>query len=240
MIQVIPAIDIIDGKCVRLTQGDYQQKKEYHSNPLEIAKQFEGVGIQRLHLVDLDGARLKKITNQKVLETIANNTSLVIDFGGGLQSDEDLKVAFDSGATQITAGSIAVKNPAMVKSWMQKFGAGKIIVGTDSKDGKIAVSGWQETTSIEIDTLVEEYLPYGFSYSICTDVAKDGLLQGPSFDLYQRLHSKYSQVNWIASGGVAGMDDIVRLNEMGVYGVIVGKAFYEGKITLEQLASFNN
>lgn len=237
--EIIPAIDVIDGKCVRLTQGDYQQKKEYHSNPLDIAKQFEDVGIRRLHLVDLDGARLKKITNQKVLETIASQTKLKIDFGGGLQSDADVAIAFNAGATQITAGSIAVKNSDLVKLWMQQYGADKIIIGTDSKNGKIAVSGWQETTSIDIDTLVEDYLPYGLSYSICTDVAKDGLLQGPSFELYKRLQASFPKIHWIASGGVSDMNDIEQLKTLGLYGVVVGKAFYEGHITLKQMATFN-
>ncbi len=239
MIQIIPAIDIIDGKCVRLTQGDYNQKKEYHSNPVEVAKMFEDAGIQRLHLVDLDGAKQKQIVNYKVLENITAATKLSIDFGGGLQSDEDLKIAFDSGARQITAGSIAVKNPQKVKDWLTLFGKDKIILGADTKAGMIAVHGWQETSDLSIQQLMHEFIPYGISYSICTDVAKDGLLQGPSFDLYKELSGEFSQINWIASGGVAEFSDIEKLNEMNIYGVIVGKAFYEGRITLQQLAQFN-
>ncbi|MGN6645256.1 MAG: 1-(5-phosphoribosyl)-5-[(5-phosphoribosylamino)methylideneamino]imidazole-4-carboxamide isomerase [Cytophaga sp.] len=239
MIQIIPAIDIIDGKCVRLTQGDYNQKKEYHSNPVEVAKMFENAGIERLHLVDLDGAKQKKIVNYKVLENISGATKLSIDFGGGLQSDEDLQIAFNSGAKQITAGSIAVKDPEKVKHWLTQFGKEKIILGADTKAGMIAVHGWQETSDLSIQQLMNQFIPYGISYSICTDVAKDGLLQGPSFDLYKKLGDEFSQINWIASGGVAEFADIEKLNDMGIYGVIVGKAFYEGKITLQQLAQFN-
>lgn len=236
---LIPAIDLIDGKCVRLTQGDYAQKKVYNDNPLEVAKMFEGAGIKRLHLVDLDGAKAKTITNQKVLELIASNTKLTIDFGGGLQSDRDVQIAFDSGATQITAGSIAIKNPDLVKSWMNKFGSEKIIVGTDSKDGKIAVSGWQEITEMTIEGLVDSYANPGIVYSICTDVAKDGLLQGPSFQLYERLQKQYPTINWIASGGVSSMDDLHQLKSLNMYGAIIGKAYYEGKITLTDIADFN-
>ena len=239
MIQIIPAIDIIDGKCVRLTQGDYNQKKEYHSNPVEVAKMFEDAGIQRLHLVDLDGAKQKQIVNYKVLENITAATKLSIDFGGGLQSDEDLKIAFDSGAKQITAGSIAVKNPQKVQHWLTAFGKERIILGADTKAGMIAVHGWQETSDLSIQQLLNMFIPFGISYSICTDVAKDGLLQGPSFDLYERLGEEFKQINWIASGGVAEFADIEKLNGMGIYGVIVGKAFYEGRITLKQLAQFN-
>jgi phosphoribosylformimino-5-aminoimidazole carboxamide ribotide isomerase len=236
---LIPAIDLIDGKCVRLTQGDYAQKKVYNDNPLEVAKMFEGAGIKRLHLVDLDGAKAKTITNQKVLELIASNTNLTIDFGGGLQSDRDVQIAFDSGATQITAGSIAIKNSDLVKSWMNTFGREKIIVGTDSKDGKIAVSGWQEITEMTIEGLVESYSNPGIVYSICTDVAKDGLLQGPSFNLYERLQKQFPEIHWIASGGVSSMDDLHQLKKLNMYGAIIGKAYYEGKITLSDIADFN-
>jgi phosphoribosylformimino-5-aminoimidazole carboxamide ribotide isomerase len=239
MMQLIPAIDLIDGKCVRLTQGDYAQKKIYNDNPLEVAKRFEGAGIQRLHLVDLDGAKAKQITNHKVLELIASNTQLTIDFGGGLQSDRDVQIAFDSGASQITAGSIAIKNPDMVKSWMLQFGREKIIVGTDSKEGKIAVSGWQEITEITIEGLVEQYANPGIVYSICTDVSKDGLLQGPSFELYERLQNQFPEIHWIASGGVSNMDDLYQLKKLNMYGAIIGKAYYEGKITLSDIADFN-
>lgn len=239
MIQIIPAIDIIDGKCVRLTQGDYNQKKEYHSNPVEVAKMFEDAGIKRLHLVDLDGAKKKQIVNHQVLKNITSATNLDIDFGGGLQSDEDLKIAFDAGAKQITAGSIAVKNPEKVQGWLTQFGKDRIILGADAKDGMVAVHGWQETSNVSIQQLMNQFLPFGISYSICTDVAKDGLLQGPSFELYKQLSAEFPQVNWIASGGVAEFADIEKLNKMNIYGVIVGKAFYEGRITLKQLAQFN-
>jgi phosphoribosylformimino-5-aminoimidazole carboxamide ribotide isomerase len=240
VIQIIPAIDMIDGKCVRLTQGDYNQKKSYFDHPLEVAKKFEDAGIKRLHLVDLDGAREKRIVNHKVLEEIASKTSLLVDFGGGLQSDEDLKIAFECGATQITGGSIAVKNKTLFGSWIEKYGSEKIILGTDTKDKKIAVHGWQEVSDIHLWDILDDYLAKGIKYTISTDVAKDGLLQGPSFDLYQEMKDKYDSLQVIASGGVSGFDDLVKLDEMGIYGVIVGKAFYEGRITLKQLASFNS
>ncbi len=237
-IKIIPAIDLIDGKCVRLTQGDYNQKKEYSTNPLEVAKAFEGAGLSRLHLVDLDGAKNKKITNHKVLESISGNTNLHVDFGGGLQSDEDLRIAFECGAQQITGGSIAVKNEALFSEWINKFGNNKIILGADARDKKIAVSGWQEVTEISIFDLIDKYHKQGLNYVISTDVAKDGLLQGPSYDLYEEIQIKFSKINLIASGGVTTMDDIRKLNEMGVFGVIVGKAFYEGNISLKDFEAF--
>ena len=237
-IQIIPAIDIIDGKCVRLTQGDYNQKKEYSASPLEVAKAYEGAGITRLHLVDLDGAKAKKIVNHKVLEQIASSTSLVIDFGGGLQSDEDLKIAFDSGASQITGGSIAVKNEELFASWIETFGNEKLILGADCKDEKIAVAGWQEVTEISVYDLIEKYTKQGLKYCISTDVAKDGLLQGPSYELYENIQRKFPSLNLIASGGVTDMNDIYKLDEMGVYGVIVGKAYYEGNISLKDYEEF--
>ncbi|MEY3450546.1 MAG: 1-(5-phosphoribosyl)-5-[(5-phosphoribosylamino)methylideneamino] imidazole-4-carboxamide isomerase [Bacteroidota bacterium] len=238
MIQIIPAIDMIDGKCVRLTQGDYNQKKSYFDHPLEVAKMFEGAGIKRLHLVDLDGAREKHIVNYKVLEAITSNTTLLVDFGGGLQSEEDLKIAFESGANQVTGGSVAVKNKALFSEWLLKYGSEKIILGTDTKDKKIAVHGWQEVSDIHLWDILDEYLEKGIKYTISTDVAKDGLLQGPSFDLYQEMQDKYPSLNIIASGGVSGLGDIDKLNEMGIYGVIVGKAFYEGRITLKEFAKY--
>lgn len=238
MIQVIPAIDIIDGKCVRLTQGDYNQKKEYNENPLEVAKAFEGAGIERLHLVDLDGAKAKRIVNHNVLETIASKTRLSIDFGGGLQSDEDLKIAFDSGAKQITGGSIAVKDEVLFSSWIEKFGKDKIILGSDCKDKMIAVHGWQEVSEVSVFDLIEKYTNKGLEYTITTDVAKDGLLQGPSFELYEEIQERFKGLKLIASGGVVDMDDLVKLNEMNVYGVIVGKAFYEGNISLKDFENF--
>lgn len=238
MITVIPAIDLIDGKCVRLTQGDYAQKTSYHDKPLEVAKKYEDHGLQRLHLVDLDGAKAKKIVNHKVLEDICSKTSLQVDFGGGLQSEEDLKIAFECGAAQVTGGSIAVKDQEMFSHWLKTYGGGKIILGTDTKDKKIAVHGWQETSEITIFDILDQYIPLGVSYTISTDVAKDGLLQGPSFDLYKELQEKYPILNIIASGGVADIHDIEKLDAMGIYGVVVGKAIYENRITLKELSKF--
>lgn len=236
--EIIPAIDLIDGKCVRLTQGDFSQKKQYNENPLEVAKAFEGAGIRRLHLVDLDGARQKKIINHKVLENLATNTSLHIDFGGGIQSDEDIKLAFDCGAKQVTGGSIAINHPEVFEKWIAEFGAEKLILGADAKDGFIAVHGWQETSSVSVADLLQKYTQKGIQYSICTDVAKDGLLQGPSFALYADILAQFPQLKLIASGGVTTYEDLVKLKEAGLYGAIVGKAFYEGHLTLEQLSKF--
>jgi phosphoribosylformimino-5-aminoimidazole carboxamide ribotide isomerase len=236
--EIIPAIDIIDGKCVRLTQGDYNQKKEYNDNPLEVAKQFEDAGIIRLHLVDLDGARLKRVVNHKVLETIAANTKLFIDFGGGIQSDEDIEIAFDCGAQQITGGSIAVKSPAIFESWLKKYGPDKIILGADAKNRMIAVSGWQEQSHWDIEDFLDGYVKKGVQYTICTDVAKDGLLQGPSMELYREIQERFPELKLIASGGVSGIHDLEALSEMNVYGVIVGKAIYENRISMKDLARF--
>ncbi len=237
-IQIVPAIDLIDGKCVRLTQGDYGQKKVYNENPLEVAKAFEGAGIKRLHLVDLDGAKAKKIINQKVLEEVASKTSLSIDFGGGIQSNEDIQLAFDSGAKQVTGGSIAIRNEELFLEWIEKYGPEKIILGADCKDKKIAVGGWQEVTEVSVFDLVEKFTAKGLNHVISTDVAKDGLLQGPSFELYEEFSQRFPKLNMIASGGVTTMDDIHKLNEMEVYGVIVGKAFYEGNISLKDFEEF--
>jgi phosphoribosylformimino-5-aminoimidazole carboxamide ribotide isomerase len=239
MIQIIPAIDLIEGKCVRLTQGDYGQKKIYNENPLEVAKQFEDAGLKRLHLVDLDGAKAKKVVNWKVLERLASKTTLHIDFGGGVQSDNDLNVAFESGAKQITGGSIAVKQPDLFEHWLKTYGGEKIILGADAKNEKIAVSGWEEGTSIWVYDFVEEYVEKGAKYTISTDVAKDGLLQGPSFDLYKNLQDKCPDLNIIASGGIAGIEDVEKLAEMNIYGVIIGKAIYENRISLADLKRFS-
>lgn len=236
--EIIPAIDIIDGKCVRLTQGDYSQKKEYSSNPTEVAKRFEDAGIKRLHLVDLDGAKAKKIINTQVLEGICQKTNLHVDFGGGVQSDEDIALAFKLGAKQVTGGSIAVKNPTLFSGWLNSYGGEKLILGADAKDRKIAISGWEETTEMDLIDFIKDYHAKGVQYVICTDVAKDGLLQGPSLELYKEIMQEIPQVKLIASGGVASVSDLEELNEAGVYGAIVGKAFYEGKISLEELSSF--
>jgi phosphoribosylformimino-5-aminoimidazole carboxamide ribotide isomerase len=235
---IIPAIDIIGGKCIRLTQGDYNKKKEYHDSPLEMAKRFEGAGISRLHLVDLDGARQKKIVNRETLKSIASVTSLKIDFGGGVQSDTDIKEAFELGANQVTGGSIAIKNPELFESWLKEYGGDKIILGADAKDRKIAISGWQETTEEGLIDFIKAYQAKGIVYVICTDVAKDGLLEGPSLELYRDILSEIPGIKLIASGGVSNMKDLEDLAKIGVYGSIVGKAYYEGRISLEQLASF--
>ena len=237
MIQIIPAIDIIGGKCVRLTQGDYSQQKNYNEHPLEVAKMFEDAGIRRLHLVDLDGAKAKQIINIKVLETIASKTNLSIDFGGGIQSNAAITMAFEAGAKQVTGGSVAIKNPLLFEEWLSEYGGEKIILGADAHHEKIAISGWQEATEVSVYDFVETWLEKGAKYTISTDVAKDGLLQGPSFDLYKNLQG-FKNLHIIASGGVAELSDIERLNEMGIYGVIVGKAIYENRISLKELEKF--
>lgn len=238
MIEIIPAIDLIDGKCVRLSQGDYAQKKTYNENPLEVAKMFEDAGITRLHLVDLDGAKAHRIVNHKVLERIATNTNLTIDFGGGLKSDDDLRIAFESGASMVTGGSIAVKQPEVFESWISKFGASKIILGADVKDEKIAVGGWIETTEIELMPFVTNYMNKGIEKVICTDISKDGMLMGPSTDLYKKMLTAQPSLYLIASGGVSSLQDIEKLEEAGVPAVIFGKAIYEGRIELKDLQKF--
>jgi phosphoribosylformimino-5-aminoimidazole carboxamide ribotide isomerase len=235
---IIPAIDLIGGKCVRLSQGDYSSKKEYHDDPLEMAKRFEGAGITRLHLVDLDGAKAKKIVNGAVLERICAGTGLQVDFGGGIQSDEDIEKAFFLGAKQVTGGSIAVKNPVLFEDWITKYSSEKIILGADAKGKKIAVGGWEETTSVDLIPFVKGYYNKGIRHVICTDVAKDGLLQGPSVDLYKEILQEIPDLKLIASGGVSSVKDLEELEKIGVYGTIVGKAYYEGRVTLEELAAF--
>jgi len=232
--RIIPAIDIIDGKCVRLTKGDYATQKTYNENPLEVAKQFEYFGIEYLHLVDLDGARSSKIINHKTLHTIACNTNLKIDFGGGLKSNADLEIAFENGASQITAGSIAVKNEALVLEWILRYGAEKIILGADCLDKKIATNGWLENSEIELIDFIKKYQQHTLQTVICTDISKDGMLGGPSFDLYQEI-LKETNINLIASGGVSSLDDLLALKLIGCEGAIIGKALYEGKINLKDL-----
>ncbi|WP_149241811.1 1-(5-phosphoribosyl)-5-[(5-phosphoribosylamino)methylideneamino]imidazole-4-carboxamide isomerase [Dyadobacter sp. 32] len=238
MIQIIPAIDMIDGKCVRLTQGDYGKKTIYNENPLEVALEFEDAGLKRLHLVDLDGAKAKKVINWKVLEKIASKTSLHIDFGGGVQSEDDINIVFESGAKQVTGGSVAVKQPALFEHWLEVFGGDRIILGADAKNEKVAVSGWEEGTELWVYDFVEKYVEKGIKYAISTDVAKDGLLQGPSFDLYKNIQDKCPDLQIIASGGVSGIEDVEKLAEMNIYGVIIGKAIYEGRIKLAELTRF--
>jgi phosphoribosylformimino-5-aminoimidazole carboxamide ribotide isomerase len=237
-IEIIPAIDLIDGKCVRLAQGDYNQKTVYNENPLEVAKMFEAAGISRLHLVDLDGAKAKHIINHKVLENIANHTGLIIDFGGGLKSDEDLKIAFESGAQMITGGSIAVREKDTFLKWLEKYGSEKIILGADAKSGNIAVGGWLETTSLPVIEFIAEFHKEGISKVISTDISRDGMLTGPSIELYQGIIDLLPKVGIIASGGIATMGDILKLDEMGVPGVITGKALYENRITLKEIERF--
>ena len=239
MIEIIPAIDIIDGKCVRLSQGDYNQKKVYNENPLEVAQMFEDAGITRLHLVDLDGAKASHIVNYKVLETIASKTNLVVDFGGGLKTDEDLKIAFESGAQMITGGSIAVKNQEVFLSWIEKFGAEKIILGADAKDRKVAVTGWTEVADDEVVDFIKFYHQHKVEKVICTDIACDGMLTGPSFELYKEILEAVPGLYLIASGGVASMKDIIDLDEANVPAVITGKAIYEDRISLDEIRNYN-
>ncbi len=237
--QIIPAIDIIDGKCVRLSQGDYAQKIIYNENPVEVAKQFEAAGITRLHLVDLDGAKAHHIINHEVLRQITLQTKLQVDFGGGIKSDEDIEKAFACGATQITAGSIAVKSRDTVLKWFTKYGADKIIIGADVRDEFIAVGGWIETSQLNIFDFLEDYINHGAMYVICTDIAKDGMLQGASVALYKKILGRFPTLKLIASGGVSNLNDLELLQQHGLYGAIVGKAIYEGCISLDDLSKFN-
>lgn len=245
--RIIPAIDIIDGKCVRLTKGDYNTKKIYNEDPLEVAKQFQDHGIAYVHVVDLDGAKANHIVNYRVLENIAIKTNLTIDFGGGLKSDEDLRIAFESGADQITGGSIAVKNPNVFENWIRKYGSDKIILGADCRNEKIAIQGWQEESEQEVIPFIKEYQSKGITYVICTDISKDGMLEGPSFDLYRRILNedqtsnqieKSRPINLIASGGISAFREIPALASLGCEGVIIGKAIYENRIELKELENF--
>lgn len=238
MIEIIPAIDIIDGKCVRLSQGDYTRKTIYNENPVEVAKMFEYHGINRLHLVDLDGAKANHIVNYKVLEELTAKTKLIIDFGGGVKSDNDIKIAFECGASMVTGGSIAVKNPAIFISWIQQYGSDKIILGADVKEEKIAVSGWLESTDLELIAFLRNYFDKGVRKVICTDISKDGMLQGTSNELYNRVLKQIPDIYLIASGGVSSVDDIHQLVSLGVPAVITGKAIYEGRIQLTDLTPF--
>jgi len=233
--RIIPAIDIIDGKCVRLSKGDYDTKKIYNENPVEVAKEFEDFGIQYLHLVDLEGAKAKKIINQKVIENIAKNTNLIIDFGGGIRSEEDLQKAFDSGAKKVTLGSIAVVNPELCLAWLEQFGAEKLILGADCLDRKIKTSGWLENSETDVVDFIKEYQKKGFNEVVCTDISKDGMLQGPSTALYQEIIEN-SSIELIASGGISNIEDVQKMKEIGCGGTIIGKAIYEGRISLEQLS----
>ena len=235
--RIIPAIDIIDGKCVRLTKGDYDTKKIYNENPLEVAKQFEDAGIEYLHVVDLDGAKANRIINYNVLEQIASKTKLKVDFGGGLKRNEDLRIAFESGANQVTGGSIAVKKPEIFKQWINEYGNNKIILGADCKDRKIATNGWLENSKIDVIDFIHNYELKGIKYVICTDISKDGMLLGTSNSLYKEILTK-TNINLIASGGVSAIDDLIELNSIGCEGAIIGKAIYENRISLKQLENF--
>ena len=253
--RIIPAIDIIEGKCVRLSKGDYDTKKVYNEDPLEVAKEFEDHGIQYLHLVDLDGAKSKRVVNYPILEKIASRTGLQIDFGGGIKSDEDLHMVFESGAHQATGGSIAVKSRDTFLKWLEHYGANRIILGADCRDGRISVSGWQEDSSEEVVPFIKAYQKKGIEYVICTEISKDGMLEGPAFDLYREILGKTAKIETsvgpsgvedrevpgiklIASGGISGMDELPRLANLGCEGVIIGKAIYENRIALKDLENY--
>jgi phosphoribosylformimino-5-aminoimidazole carboxamide ribotide isomerase len=235
---IIPAIDIIEGKCVRLTKGDYDTKKIYHENPLDAAKEFEANGITHLHLVDLDGAKKGEVVNWKVLEVIASQTTLHIDFSGGIKTKASAIKAFEAGAAQITVGSLAAKNPKEFVDWIWEFGEEKLILGADVIKDKIAIHGWQESSTKDIYSYLDYYFEEGIDYVLCTDVSKDGMLQGPSFELYKKIIEEYDELKLIASGGVSSIDDLQQLKEIGCYAAIVGKAFYEGKISLKEIKDF--
>jgi len=234
MMRIIPAIDIIDGKCVRLSQGDYNTKKIYNEHPLEVAKEFEDYGIQYLHLVDLDGAKSSQIINYKTLEQITNKTNLKVDFGGGIKSNDDIRIAFECGANQITGGSIAVQNPTLFNEWISQYGKEKIILGADAKDRKIATHGWLETSELDVIDFINEYQAQGIEYVICTDISKDGMLQGTSNELYKEILIN-TNIKLIASGGVSSIDDLIKVKELGCEGAILGKAIYEGRIELKEV-----
>lgn len=238
MIELIPAIDVIDGKCVRLSQGEYDSKKIYNENPLEMAKEFEAHGLKRLHVVDLDGAASKHVVNYRTLELLAEHTSLVIDFGGGIKTDDDLRIAFNSGAQMVTVGSVAVKEPALFGKWLDKYGSERVILGADTKNGKIAVNGWKEESQTELMPFLGQYIEKGVTKVLCTDISCDGMLQGPSTALYRHIMEVYPDLYLIASGGVACTDDIRKLEEAGIPAVVFGKALYEGRISLKELTSF--
>jgi phosphoribosylformimino-5-aminoimidazole carboxamide ribotide isomerase len=238
MISIIPAIDIIEGKCVRLSQGDYNQKKVYNEDPLEVAKAFEQAGIKRLHIVDLDGAKARHVVNTKVLEKIATHTRLTIDFGGGIKSNKDICLVFNAGAAQATIGTVAITQKQLFLEWIQTYGSDKIILGADVNDNKIAISGWIKVSEIKLSDFLNDYINKGIKYVLCTDISKDGMLQGASINLYKELHVKFPNLEIIASGGITDITEILELDNCGLYGVIIGKAIYEGKIKLEDLKMF--
>ena len=239
MIELIPAIDLIDGKCVRLTKGDYNQKKIYNENPVEIAKGFEEMGFKRLHVVDLDGARSKHIVNVDVLKAITTETNLIVDFGGGIKSEEDIEKAFANGASMVTIGSIAVTQPELFLKWLDQYGAGKLILGADVKNGMISINGWKENSAEQLLPFLKKYIDHGVKNVLCTEISKDGTLQGPALQLYQEIMVAYPQLHLIASGGVSSNEDIIALDQAGIPAVVFGKAFYEGKINIPELLTTN-
>lgn len=238
MIELIPAIDIIDGKCVRLSQGNYDSKKVYNENPLEVAKEFEAYGIRRLHVVDLDGAASQHVVNYRTLEQIATQTSLIIDFGGGIKTSGDIEIAFDSGAEMITLGSVAVKHPELFDEWLQTYGNEKIILGADVKDNRIAINGWKEESPQELTPFLNQHINKGVTKVLCTDISRDGMLKGPALDLYRSIMEAHPELHLIASGGISGMEDILKLDEAGIPAVVFGKAIYEGRISLKELSRY--
>ena len=238
MIELIPAIDIIDGKCVRLSQGNYDSKKVYNENPLEVAKEFEAYGIRRLHVVDLDGAASQHVVNYRTLEQIATQTSLIIDFGGGIKTSGDIEIAFDSGAEMITLGSVAVKHPELFDEWLQTYGNEKIILGADVKDNRIAINGWKEESPQELMPFLNQHINKGVTKVLCTDISRDGMLKGSALDLYRSIMEAHPELHLIASGGISGMEDILKLDEAGIPAVVFGKAIYEGRISLKELSRY--
>lgn len=235
MIELIPAIDLINGQCVRLTKGDYEQKKVYDNNPAEVAKQFEKLGFKRLHVVDLDGAKSKHIVNDNVLRAITSQTSLVVDFGGGIKSEEDIEKAFSAGASMVTVGSVAITNPDLFMQWVGKYGADKLILGADVRNGMISINGWKEDSAEELMPFLKQYVDKGVKNVLCTEISKDGTLQGPAIELYKEVMATYPGLHLIASGGVSCNQDITELEAAGIPAVVFGKAFYEGKIKVEEL-----
>ena len=240
MIELIPAIDIIEGQCVRLTKGDYDQKTVYRDSPAEVAKEFEEIGFKRLHVVDLDGAKSKHIVNSEVLRRITTDTQLVVDFGGGIKTDEDIEKAFTAGASMVTIGSIAVTNPDLFMGWLEKYGAERIILGADVRHGKVSINGWKEDSSEDLLPFLKKYIDAGVKNVLCTEISKDGTLTGPAIELYQSMMAAYPELHLIASGGVSSIDDIKALEAAGIPAVVFGKAIYEGKINLNELWDWQN
>ena len=236
MIELVPAIDLIEGKCVRLTKGDYATEKVYNEDPVSVAREFESYGFKRIHVVDLDGARSKHVVNYRILEKIATHTAVTIDFGGGIKTDEDLRITFDCGATMATIGSVAVTSPDTFYHWLQQYGAEHIILGADVKDGQISINGWKENSSHDLIPFLTQYINNGVTNVLCTEISKDGMLQGPAIDLYKTIMQTFPECRLIASGGVSCLKDIVDLNDEGIPAVVFGKAIYEGKISLNELA----